>query len=207
MSKIVADEILKYINFRDGIYIECGSSDGLFQSNSLRLEKEFGWTGILIEPSPNAYNACLQNRDNEKNIIIHGALVSNDYKGDTITGDFFGHPMNSVGGTRLNNQQNSVVEVPAYTITQLLSYFEIEKVDFFSLDTEGYELEILHGLDFETWSPKWFLIEWNAGEDEIFPFMESKGYECIGNISDFNLIDDELWPQNHQDFLFKLKEQ
>ena len=106
--------------------------------------------------------------------------------------------MNSVGGKRLNNQQNSVVEVPAYTITQLLSYFEIEKVDFFSLDTEGYELEILHGLDFETWSPKWFLIEWDAGEDEIFPFMESKGYECIGNISDFNLIDDELWPQNHQ---------
>ena len=206
MSKDVAKEVLKYLNFNDGFYIDAGAQDGEFQSNTIALEKNQNWSGILIEPSPDAYNKCLANRDNAKNIIIHGALVSSDYKEKTIKGDFYGHPMNSVGGTRLNQQQYANVEVPAYTISEILSYFEIEKVDFFSLDTEGYEMQVLFGLDFETWSPTYFLIEWNKGKDELFPFMESKGYEHLGNISDFNLVDDPLWPGLHQDHLFKLKE-
>ena len=206
MSKDVAVEILKYLNFNDGVYLECGSNDGLFQSNSVALERNQNWTGILIEASPYAYNQCLANRDNEKNIMIFGALVADDYEGDTIKGDFNGHPMGSVGGKRLNNQANANIEVPAYTLTQILSYFEIEKVDAMFIDVEGYELEVLKGLDFETWKPSFFLIEWNKGEDELFPFMESKGYECVGNISDFNLVDDKNWPQSHQDFGFKLKE-
>ena len=206
MSKDISIEILKYIDFDNGVYIEAGANDGKFQSLSYTLEKEKGWSGLLVEPSPDAYNECLKNRDQEKNVIIHGALVSDSYGKDTITGDFYGHPMNSVGGKRLNNQANSVVEVPAYTITQLLVYFEFDHIDLFALDTEGYEMEILRGLNFDLYKPRFFAIEWNEGEDELFPFMESKGYENLGNISDFNLIDDPKWPGCHQDWLFKLKE-
>jgi len=50
------------------------------------------------------------------------------------------------------------------------------------------------------------VIIWNVGEDELFSLMEYNGYENLGNISDFNLIDDELWDKTHQDYLFKLKE-
>lgn len=206
MSKDVAVEILKYLNFNDGVYLECGSNDGVFQSNSLSLEKNQNWSGILIEASPLAYNQSLVNRDSEKNIIIFGALVSDEYKEKTIIGDFSGHPMGSIGGKRLNNQANANIEVPAYTLTEILSYFEIEKVDAMFIDVEGFELDVLHGLDFNTWKPAYFLIEWNAGEDELFPFMESKGYENLGNISDFNYKDDVGWPGSHNDYLFKLKE-
>jgi FkbM family methyltransferase len=202
----VADEILKYLNFNDGRYLEVGAHDGLFQNNSLALEKNQNWTGILIEASPNAYNECLKNRDNTKNDIIFGALVSNDYVGDTVVGDFYGHPMNSIGGKRLNNQANSNVEVPAYTLTEVLTSLNADKIDAMFIDVEGYELEVLRGLDFERWKPQFFLVEWNIGEDELFPFMESKGYENLGNISQFNILDDPLWPMSHQDWLFKLKE-
>ncbi len=206
MSKDVAVEILKYLDFDNGFFIEAGSNDGVFQSTTLTLEKERGWHGILIEPSPSAYNECLKNRSNDKNIIIHGALVSSEYKGDTVIGDFYGHPMNSIGGKRLNNFANANVEVPAYTITEILNQFNIEKIDFFSLDVEGQELFVLNGFDFERWKPTYFLIEWNAGEDELFPFMESKGYENLGNISQFNILDDVGYTGIHNDFLFKLKE-
>jgi hypothetical protein len=121
-------------------------------------------------------------------------------------GDFFGHPMNSIGGKRLNNVGNSVIEVPAYTMNEILEKYNVEKIDFLSLDVEGFEYWIIKDLNFEKWAPTYALIEWNVGEDELFPFMTSKGYENLGNISDFNLTDDPLWPQTHQDFLFKLKD-
>jgi len=206
MSKDVAVEILKYLNFNDGVYFEVGANNGLFQNNTVALELNQNWSGILVEASPQAYNECLLNRDNNKNIIVFGALVADDYAGDTIKGDFNGHPMGSIGGRRLNNQSNANIEVPTYTVTQILSYFEIEHIDFFALDVEGFEIDVLHGIDFETWSPTYFLIEWNAGEDDLFPFMESKGYENLGNISDFNYKDDVGWPGSHNDYLFKLKE-
>lgn len=33
-------------------FIECGAFDGEIGSNSLSLEKYYGWTGLLIEPTP-----------------------------------------------------------------------------------------------------------------------------------------------------------
>ena len=69
--------------------------------------------------------------------------------------------------------------------------------------------EILKYIDFDNgfkWHPKFCLIEWNVGEDELFPLMESNGYENLGNISNFNLIDDVNYDGQHQDYLFKLKD-
>jgi FkbM family methyltransferase len=206
LSKDIAIEVLKYLDFNDGVYFSAGAQDGLFQSNTVILERAKNWTGILVEPSPAAYSACLKNRSQEKNIIIHGALVSADYGKPSIMGDFFGHPMNSIGGKRLNNVGNSVIEVPAYTMNEILEKYNVEKIDFLSLDVEGFEYWIIKDLNFERWAPTYALIEWNVGEDELFPFMTSKGYENLGNISDFNLTDDPQWPGSHQDWLFKLKD-
>jgi FkbM family methyltransferase len=206
MGKDVSVEILRYLNYDNGTYLETGSNDGIFQSNTVKLELEKNWSGILIEASPYAYNECLKNRSQEKNIIIHGALVSDTYEGDTIKGDFNGHPMGSIGGRRLSNQQNANIEVPAYTLTEILSQLDIDKIDIMFIDVEGWELFVLSGLDFETWRPSYFLIEWNLGEEDLFPFMNSKGYDCVENLSKFNATEDVGYPGTHQDYLFKLRE-
>ena len=64
----------KYLNFKNGYFIEVGAHDGVFQSNTLNLEKELGWTGLLIEPSLNAFLDCVKNRPNSKCLNI--ALTS-----------------------------------------------------------------------------------------------------------------------------------
>lgn len=203
MSKESSTEILKYLNFDNGIYLEAGSNDGVTQNNTYTLEKARHWQGILVDASIDACKLCMRNRPN--NIIINAALVSHEYKEKTIKGDFNGHLMGSVGGTRLHNEANANVEVMALTLDYILQECHIKKLDFLSLDLEGYETEALRGLTFENISPQFCLIEWNKGEDDLFPFMESKGYENLGCVSDFNVVDDPLWDKTHNDWLFKLK--
>ena len=44
-------KMLKYINYKEGFYIEIGAHDGIKNSNTFFYEKYKNWSGILIEPS------------------------------------------------------------------------------------------------------------------------------------------------------------
>ncbi len=41
-------KLARYLNFRDGIFVELGANDGFTQSNTYHLEKFLGWRGLLI---------------------------------------------------------------------------------------------------------------------------------------------------------------
>ena len=43
-----------------GTFIEAGASDGQFQTNTLDLEVEQHWTGLLIEPEPRSFELLLK---------------------------------------------------------------------------------------------------------------------------------------------------
>ena len=65
-----------------GTFLEAGAFDGIYQSNTLFLEK-YGWKGVLVEPSFENYLKCLINRPNT--ISVNSALVSlEDYKNSKI---------------------------------------------------------------------------------------------------------------------------
>jgi hypothetical protein len=40
---------------RTGFFVEAGAWEGVLRSKTLFLERERKWTGILIEPNPNAF--------------------------------------------------------------------------------------------------------------------------------------------------------
>lgn len=74
-----------------------------------RLEKELGWTGVLVDPSLRAFTACKANRPNST--VLNCALTDQDV--DMLVGDF-GNPMASVNRTRLSR---SAVTVRAMSLT------------------------------------------------------------------------------------------
>ena len=43
-----------------GFFVEAGALDGEYLSNSLLLEKDFGWTGLLVEPDEDNYKQLLK---------------------------------------------------------------------------------------------------------------------------------------------------
>lgn len=189
------------LNYRDGIYIELGALDGYHWSNTKWLQDELNWKGILIEPSNNAYITCLTNRPNDK--IFNCACVSFDYKDKTISGDFNGHAMSSVLGKRLNS--NNLIEIEARTLQSIIEESKYNVIDFLSLDVEGYEFEVLKGIDFTKTTIKHMLIEiYDKDKENIFNFLKNIGYECVENVTDFNFQNNPNWSGDHNDYFFIL---
>lgn len=197
-------EIFK--NKKNGVFIELGANNGIVQSNTIAFEKYFDWTGILIEPSKSGYESCLRNRP--KSLCFNYACVSNEYNEEYVEGDFDGHCMSSVNGNRLN--RGKTVKVKAITLSKLLDKCKVENIDFLSLDTEGYEYNILKGLDISKHRPKYILIELYPGEyDNVVEFLHLynyKQYKCpytkSFSFTNYNKIDNPNWDGTHNDYLF-----
>ena len=193
----------KIFNKTDGFFIELGANDGLKQSNTAFFEFTRSWKGILIEPSINSYKICKDIRSNST--VYNYCCVSNEYKSNYVYGDFNGHLMSSIDGKRNNN--NNLVPVLAKTLENILDeYFinnSIRPIDFLSLDTEGYEYNILQGLNINKYRPKYMLIEiYDYDYDKILAFLNNNNYNLVGNLSNYNKKDNPGWDGSHNDYLF-----
>lgn len=186
----------------DGFFIELGANDGVTQSNSAFFEYHRGWKGVLIEPSSSQYDRCTLNRPNSH--CFNAACVSESYTGDTVTGDFDGSLMASVDGKRCNS--NLHISVPAKTLTSILDSVSppIQSIDLLSLDTEGYELSVLQGLDLTKYRPHYMIIEvYSHDYDALVSFLMNNKYALVSNFSNYSRVTNPGWDGSHNDYLFK----
>jgi len=146
------DKLAKYLNFRNGFFVEAGACDGLFQSNTYYLEKALGWDGILIEPILRQYQQCWKNRNVN---CLHFALGNQKQSGCYIKLSFSG-AMSVAENSYLDKEKHVSEGLKVQRIQDTYSEFckvstlsEIignRHVDFLSLDIEGGELDALKGL-------------------------------------------------------------
>jgi FkbM family methyltransferase len=163
------DHILaRYLPER-GVFVEAGANDGYRQSNTYYLERRRHWSGLLVEPVPVLAKQAERERPNSK--VVNAALVARDYDKPTI-GVRYGGLISAVEGTdgwedqelgEILDGASYTVAVPARTLSDLLDEAGIGRIDFLSLDVEGYEEQALGGLDLERHQPRFVLIEiWDA---------------------------------------------
>jgi hypothetical protein len=73
-----AEAALSELNqLKGGFFVEAGAWDGEFLSNTLLLEAEHGWTGVLVEPNVKAYRQ-LRAR-NRKAYSVNACLALDKY--------------------------------------------------------------------------------------------------------------------------------
>lgn len=163
------DKILyeKYLNYKNGTFIELGAMDGLTYSNSLFFEESLGWNGVLIEPT-NQYESLIKNRPNCYNFNYAISTVEGEVEfiGDGAVGGMTeAMPDWHRKGWKLDEQSSFFVK--SMPISKIIDQTNISRVDFFSIDVEGAELEVLKTFD---WKIPVYLIliegDYTATEEE-----------------------------------------
>jgi FkbM family methyltransferase len=137
----------------NGFFVEFGATNGVKNSNTWLLEKQFSWTGILAEPNPLWHSELMLNRD----AFIETKCVSSN-SGDFVTfiatnntdpelsglaefsdADHFGE----------KRSRGERMELETISLDDLLDKYDAPPIiDYLSVDTEGSELEILTSYSF-----------------------------------------------------------
>ncbi|MGK7922824.1 MAG: FkbM family methyltransferase [Trichodesmium sp.] len=207
-------KLTRYLNWENGFFIEAGANDGISQSNTLYFEKYKNWQGILIEAIPELAEKCRINRS--KSVVENYALVPFDYDRDYIKMHYC-NLMSFVDGAMKSEVEKEVhlrkgcqvqkinnsyeINVPATTLTGIFDKYGVKNIDLFSLDVEGFELDVLQGIDFDRYQPKFMLIEVRYRDRKAIDSWLRPLYEPIAVLS--NSINQTLPERSYQDILYK----
>jgi len=177
---------------RPGYFVEFGASDGVALSNTHMLEKQFGWSGILCEPSKSWHQALRKNRGCVIDIrCVYSTTgekigFSENYLGELSSITKFAET-NSNG---LFKRTTSSYEVETISLIDLLDFYNAPKhIDFLSVDTEGSEFEILEAFDFQKYSFGVICVEHNFADtrEKINRLLLANGYKPVqADLSDFD---------------------
>ena len=167
---------------RSGFFVEFGAADGILLSNTLPLERDFGWRGILAEPNP-VWHADL--RRNRAVDIDHRCVFRQT--GERVKFAATRHAalatildFASSDGHAESRAEYSVIEVETVSLNDLLeSHNAPSHIDYISIDTEGSELSILESFDFARWDVSLFSVEHNLSAQQrgLDSLMSKNGYE------------------------------
>jgi len=135
---------------RRGFFIECGAADGETYSNSLFFELERNWTGLLIEANPDYHRALL---DKNRRAFVLNTCLSTERRPATVrmqpAGVYGGivDKMHQSHLTFISAVMKPEVAVNCFPLNTIMAALGISHVDYFSLDVEGPEIEILRTVD------------------------------------------------------------
>ena len=175
-----------------GTYLEFGAVDGVLYSNTLFLEQNLGWSGVLLEASPTSFQGLQKNRAQNNhlfNLAICNSPGTKMFRGTNAEGgieEFF------PGKGR--QASNTKYLVKCDTLKNVLRTANVTSIDFWSLDVEGGELDVLDSMD---WSIPVcvLLVERNANDIAIELLLVGKGFLYVRQLRGtfFGLLSVKFW--------------
>lgn len=168
----------------NGFFVDIGAHDGISLSNSYMFEQERGWQGICIEPLPNRFKDC---RANRRGICIQGCISREPgirkftiaEGSDMLSGLSDAISTEHYARMRSEKVTPTEIEVQCYTFNDIMAAYNVDQINFCSIDTEGVELEILETIDFNKYRPTCFTVEDNGRVLAIWRLMKKHGYVLV----------------------------
>jgi FkbM family methyltransferase len=145
-----------------GFYVDIGANHPhLFNNTSLFYNR--GWTGINIEPNPNKIKLFkrLRKRDINLNIGISAQEDELDFfilREDTLS-TF--SPEISLSYQKMGHRLMDTKKIFTLPLAKVLerNLPFAQKIDFFSIDTEGFDQEVLTSNDWVKYRPQFIILE------------------------------------------------
>lgn len=181
-------QLMKLINNNvPGAYVDIGSWHPVKASNTYYFYVR-GWKGICIDPNPelqtlykqlrpkdNFINAGIGNADNS---LVYYMLEESSM--NTFSKDF-------IKKQELESKIIKQISVPLYSLKEILdkNLGKNDRLDFFDIDVEGFDLEVLKSNDWVKYRPKVIVIETDISiqddiNSEIVKYLEIQNYRLIG---------------------------
>jgi FkbM family methyltransferase len=183
--------ILKFFKDKKGTLLDIGANDGRTISNSL-LFIENGWSGVLVEASPIAFDKLKKEHENNKNVYCLNKCLS-DSNGETTfyhNEDHFGVgdtdllstivPSNYMDSSRSFRFSSFTVE--CFDFETFYKDLPIKNFDYLSIDIEGMDLLLLKQMDLSKMGVELIIIEYNhtqSVKDEILEYCKKFNIDNI----------------------------
>ena len=165
--------ILDYFGEEWGTFLSIGENDGKTLSN-VRALFESGWDGVCIEPDPKAFQKLKSLYAGIDGVSVHNVAISDK----TGKATFYS------SGTHLNKKDTGLLSSLKETETKRWKVEKFEEIEvntirwdefyssipqktfqFISVDTEGYDYEILSQMDLNAMDTRMICVEWNGVEE------------------------------------------
>ena len=176
---------------RDGYFVDLAAYDGIVMSNTIKLEKELGWTGICIEGHPDHFIKLSKNR----NCHLSNEVI--DYKNDNEvkfridalwTAGIVGEDMdNNIKHRPSKMIPKKTITVKTKTLEFILDKFNAPKtIDYLNLDVEGAETRVLKNFPFDKYKFLTMTIERPTTELEKLLFTNDYVFVMKSKLMEFD---------------------
>ncbi|MCL4138424.1 UNVERIFIED_CONTAM: hypothetical protein GTU68_025668 [Idotea baltica] len=184
-----------------GFFVEAGALDGEYLSNTLWLEKDKKWTGLLIEPDLVNYSELL--KKNRKAWLANVGLSTIPYSQKKVFSSIVtpkenylgiwhirGHSYNVEDGYgAMNDKEQFYINydsIQCIPLQSLLLALDVSVVDFLSLDIQGGEWDVLKYFPWDKIKLRTLVVEYyeknipNKVSPDFVRYMEGKGFVLVG---------------------------
>lgn len=176
-----------------GRYCDIGAYDGITFSNTRALS-ERGWSGVLIEPSPESFAGLMKNSEPYRSRLdLVNALVVPHRNLDSGLVRFYANP-DAVATTEEKHKAKwehavkfTPIWVAAISIAEIISHFK-PPFDFINIDTEGTSGDVLKAISLDAVGCNLICVEKDENRDSIIAHLESAGKFKVFHETAENLI-------------------
>lgn len=180
-----------------GIMVEVGAGPTVYFSMSKHF-RESGWRCILVEPNPKfvefhkqlgheVYHYACSNEDKESTFTIINTPTWHKYETDGCSFSAIEVHTNQLP----EKATKEVIPMKLIKLDTLLENLDIEKIDYLSIDVEGWEIEVMKGFSPEKYNPKVIVLENVGNSSKYSSYMNSVGYKL-----DFTMTHNEIYTKN-----------
>jgi len=138
----------------------------------------------LIEPNLSLHEKlikCYDRLNDIHDIHIHGFGIST-VDGKAALNLYGNSGLSSLIDRKSYNWKQSELEIDCITFNNFCNQFNISKIDYLSIDTEGLDYEILNSIDLKLVDIKEIVFEWWSYEDDDMQNKYRTGVNFLENV-------------------------